>query len=96
MKTFLKLVALALVIVVAAHFWPLALFPLGLIGIAVLLVGGFTAGALAIVLAVGAVLVAAILAVALTAAAATSPIWVFALIVIGIISLCRRAAGRTA
>ena len=84
MKTFLKILLVAVLLVVALKLSPL-LFLAAFIG----LIGAVVLGA------VGFSLVAALLAVAIAFAVALSPIWIPVLVVMGLISLFKKDA-RTA
>jgi hypothetical protein len=78
MNTFLKILLVAALLLVALHFSPL------------IFIGAFVGLILAVVLgALGLSLVAALLAVAIGFAVALSPIWVPVLIVMGLVSLFR-------
>ncbi len=85
MKTFLKILVLALLALVV-----IKLFPLLMIPVVVALVGLLIAGA---ALAGGALVV---LMVTLALLAALSPIWIPVLVVIGLISLIRRTPPKLA
>jgi hypothetical protein len=80
MKTFLKILLLAALLLVAIKFSPV-LFIAALAGLIVAAVLG----------AVGITLVMALLAVVLALAVALSPIWIPVLVVLGLISLFRRS-----
>lgn len=80
MKTFLKVLLLAALLIVAIKCSPL-IFLGALAGLIVAAVLG----------AVGVSLVAALLAVVLAVALALSPIWIPVLVVLGLISLFRRS-----
>lgn len=80
MKTFLKVLLLAALLIVAIKFSPL-IFLGALAGLIVAAVLG----------AVGVSLVAALLAVVLAVAVALSPLWIPVLVVLGLISLFRRS-----
>lgn len=82
MKTFLKVLLLAAVLILAIKFSPV-LFVGALVGLVVAAVLG----------AVGFGLILALLAVAISLALALSPIWVPVLVVIGLVSLFRRTNG---
>ena len=79
MKTFLKVLLLAALLIVAIKFSPV-LFIGALVG----LIGAAVLGA------VGITLVMALLAVVLALAVALSPIWIPVLVVLGLISLFRK------
>lgn len=79
MKTFLKILLVAALLVVAIKLSPV-LFVGALVGLI----------AAAVLGVVGVSLVAALLAVLLAAALALSPIWIPALIIFGLVSLFRR------
>lgn len=80
MKTFLKVLLLAALLIVAIKFSPV-LFIGALVG----LIGAAVLGA------VGITLVMALLAVVLALAVALSPIWIPVLVVLGLISLFRKS-----
>jgi hypothetical protein len=84
MKTFLKVLLMAAILILAIKFSPL-LFIAAFAGL-------FVAALLGVV---GVSLVAALLAVALALALALSPIWVTVLIAMGLISLFRKTEERT-
>ncbi len=79
MKTFLKVLLMAALLIVAIKFSP------------ILFIGAFAGLIMAVVLgAVGISLVAALFAVLLALAVVLSPIWVPVLVVLGLISLFRK------
>ena len=90
MHTFFKLVLLTLLVVLIAHLWPIVVLPFALIGLAMLVLGGVTAGGVAVVLTVGLALMGIVLGVVLSLAAALSPIWIPVLLILGLISLSKR------
>ena len=90
MNTFLKLVILTLVVLLLVHLWPLVAVPFGLVGLAILVLGAATAGGVAVVLTVGLALLGAVLAVVLSVTAALSPIWIPVVLLLAVISLCKR------
>lgn len=79
MKTFLKILLVAVLLVLAIKFSPV-LFFLALAG----LIGAVVLGA------VGISLLAALVAVLLAFALALSPIWIPVLVIVGLVSLFRR------
>lgn len=79
MKTFLKVLLMAALLIVAIKFSPV-IFVGALVGLVVAAILG----------AVGVSLVAGLLAVVLALAVALSPIWLPVLVVLGLISLFRR------
>jgi hypothetical protein len=84
MKTFLKILLVAVLVIVAVKFSP------------VILIGALVGLLLAVVLgAVGLSLAAALLAVGIALALALSPLWIPVLIVMGLISLFRKLGGKT-
>jgi hypothetical protein len=84
MKTFLKVLLMAAILILAIKFSP------------VLFIAAFAGLVVATVLGVvGISLVAALLAVVLALALALSPIWITVLIVMGLISLFRKTEERT-
>ena len=83
MKTFLKVLLLVLLALVAIKLLPLT------IGL------GFAAGFFLVgLIAVGVSLVAAISALALVAAAVLSPVWIPVLLLVGLIALIKRSSRR--
>ncbi|MGH6629147.1 MAG: hypothetical protein ACREB3_05405 [Burkholderiales bacterium] len=79
MKTFLKILLIAVLVLVALKFSP------------VIFIGALVGGIAALVLgALGASLVVALLAVVIGIALALSPIWIPVLVVMGLISLFKR------
>lgn len=90
MSTFLKIVLLVLLVVLIGHLWPIALVPFAIVGLAMLVLGAITAGGAAIVLGIGFSLLGVVLALVLSVATALSPIWIPVVILLGLISLCRR------
>ena len=85
MKTFLKILLVAVLVVVAVKFSP------------VILIGAIVGLLLAAVLgAVGISLAAALLAVGIALVLALSPLWIPVLIVMGLISLFRKLGEKTA
>jgi hypothetical protein len=85
MKTFLKIFLIVVVSLLALKFLP------------VVLVGAFVGLLVAALLgAFGLTLVGLLLAVAVALAVALSPIWIPVLIVMGVISLCRKLGARPA
>ncbi len=96
MKTFLKLVLIALAALVVAHFCPLALLPLAGLGLAMMVIGGVLSSGLAAVLTVAVTLVTVILAVLVALLAATSPLWIPVLLILGLLSLFRRPPAKAA
>jgi hypothetical protein len=79
MKTFLKILLLVVVALVAIKLLPIAL------------VAGCVAAALVAVLAIlGVSLAAAVVVAALVVAAVLSPIWLPVLVIVGVIALCKR------
>ena len=84
MKTFLKVLLLAALLLIA-----IKLSPVIFIGAIVGLIAAVALGA------VGLSLVAALLAVALALALALSPIWIPVLVVMGVISLFKKSGGNT-
>lgn len=85
MKTFLKILLLAALLIVA-----IKLSPVIFIG---MVIGLFAAGLLGVV---GVSLLVAFLAVALAFAVALSPIWIPVLVVMGLVSLFRRSDSKPA
>lgn len=83
MNTFLKVLLLAALLVVAVKFSPL-LFVGALVGLVVAAVLGV----------IGVSLITALLAVVLAVAVALSPIWIPVLVVLGLISLFRKSDDR--
>jgi hypothetical protein len=83
MKTFLKILLVAVVLLVAIKLSPIV-FAAAVIGLLVAAVLG----------AVGLSLVAGLLAVVIALAAALSPIWIPVLVVMGAISLFKKSNGR--
>lgn len=79
MKTFLKILLIALAVVVAIKLLPVTL-----------LAGCVLAGMALLVLAIGVSAAAGLFCVAVIMAAALSPVWLPVLAVIGLIRLCRR------
>jgi lysylphosphatidylglycerol synthetase-like protein (DUF2156 family) len=79
MKTFLRVLLVAVLVLVALKLLPVTLA-----------LGCVLGAALLAALAVGLSLAVAALGVALAVAAALSPIWVPVLAIVGIVSLCRR------
>ncbi|SDR93391.1 hypothetical protein [Opitutus sp. GAS368] len=80
MKTFLKVLLLAVLLIIAIKFSP------------VIFLGAIVGLILAVVLgAVGISLIAALFAVVLALAVALSPIWIPVLVVLGLISLFRKS-----
>lgn len=84
MKTFLKVLLMAAILIIAIKFSPV-LF----IGV---IVGLLVAAALGVV---GISLVAALLAVLVAFAVALSPIWIPVLVIMGLVSLFRKTEERT-
>ena len=79
MKTFLKIVLIAALLIVAIKISP------------ILFVGAFAGLVVAAVLGViGISLLAGLAAVLLSLAVALSPIWIPILVIVGIVSLCRK------
>jgi hypothetical protein len=95
MSTFFKLVLLTILVVLIAHLWPIVTLPFALIALAMLLLGGVTAGGVAIVFVVGLILVAAVLAIILSLTAALSPIWIPVAIVLAVMAIFKRKSGVT-
>ncbi len=95
MPTFVKVILLILLVILMVHFWPILIAPFVLVALAMLLLGGLTAGGIAIVLAAGLALVGGVLAVALSIAAALSPIWIPILLVVGLVWLCKTKSSST-
>ncbi len=79
MKTFLKILLVAVLLIVAIKISPL-MFVAALIGLL----------AAAVLGAVGLSLVAALVAIAIALVAALAPIWIPVLLIMGAISLCKR------
>jgi len=95
MKTFLKVLLIALLAVAVIKLFPIFLIPVALAGVALLIGSLLLAGGagLAVLIALG--LVVALLAVALALAAVLAPIWLPLLAILGLIALGKRA-GRPA
>ncbi|MFO1448640.1 MAG: hypothetical protein U1F61_10825 [Opitutaceae bacterium] len=92
MRTFVKLLLVAAIVLLAIKLWPLAVFLLGAVGLILGLCGGLfslTLGGLMTVLAIG-------LSVVLVLAIVTSPLWITALAVFGLVALARRSPSRVA
>lgn len=85
MKTFLKILLIAALLILAIKFSPV-LFFFGLVGL-------FAAAILGVV---GLSLLVALLAVVLAFAIALSPVWIPVLAIIGLISLFKRSGGNGA
>jgi len=83
MKTFLKIVVVAAVLIVAIKLSPLV-FIFALLGLL----------AAAVLGAVGLSLLAGCVAVVIALVAALAPIWIPVLVVMGVISLCRKLSDR--
>ncbi len=83
MKTFLKVLLVAALLIVAIKFSPI-IFIGALVGLVVAAVLG----------AIGLSLLAVLLAIVLAVTLALSPIWVPVLVIMGVVSLFRRDAGR--
>lgn len=92
MHTFAKILLFALIALLVAHFWPLALFPLLLVGGVMLVLGAAAAGTVGIVLSIVVGLLGALLGLVCTAAAVLSPIWIPLALILGIVWLARRAS----
>jgi hypothetical protein len=84
MKTFLKVLLMAAILIIAIKFSPVIF-----VGV---IVGLLVAGVLGVV---GVSLVAALLAVLLAFAVALSPIWIPVLVIMGLVSLFRKTDERT-
>jgi hypothetical protein len=84
MKTFLKVLLMAAILIIAIKFSPVIF-----VGV---IVGLLVAGVLGVV---GVSLVAALLAVLLAFAVALSPIWIPVLVIMGLVSLFRKTEERT-
>ncbi len=92
MKTFFKIILLIAAVVVVFHCWPLLAAPLGAAVAVGVIGGGLVVLALLAVAGVGVGALAAILAVATVFLVGLSPLWVPVLLIVGIVSLFRRAA----
>lgn len=90
MNTLGKILLFTLLALVALHFFPLLLIPAGLALAALLALGALLVGVLAALLGTGLSLVAGVLAVVLVVVAVLAPIWLPALAIYGLVSLCRR------
>jgi len=90
MKTFWKVLLIALLALVCLKLCPILFIPVMLGFAAMLVIGTLLAGGLAALAATGLSLVAGLLAVTLVVLAVLSPIWLPILAVFGLISLCRR------
>ena len=84
MKTFLKVLLMAAILIIAIKFSPVIF-----VGV---IVGLLVAGVLGVV---GISLVAALLAVLVAFAVALSPIWIPVLVIMGLVSLFRKTDERT-
>ncbi|HQY06607.1 MAG TPA: hypothetical protein PLQ52_11135 [Lacunisphaera sp.] len=84
MKTFLKVLLMAAILIIAIKFSPVIF-----VGV---IVGLLVAGVLGVV---GISLVAALLAVLVAFAVALSPIWIPVLVIMGLVSLFRKTEERT-
>ena len=89
MNTFLKVLLVALLAIVAVHVFPIIMVPVALILAVALLAGLIFAGGAGIVLVLALGLVIGLLALALGLAAALAPIWIPVLAIFGIVSLIR-------
>lgn len=96
MKTFLKVLLVVAAVLLIAHFWPIALLPIALAALAVLVFGSVLAGVVVLGVGLIAAIAVPILAVVIAIATALAPIWVPLLLILGIISLCRRSGRATA
>lgn len=96
MKTFLKVLLVLAILLLVAHFWPIALLPIALAAVVTLVFGSLFAGLIALVLGLIVAIAVPLLAVALVIVAATAPAWVPLLIILGIVRLCRGPRRATA
>ena len=95
MKTLLKVLLIAALVLAVAHFFPFFLIPVALAGAALFVGSLILAGGAGVAIIVALALIVALLALAVGLAAALAPIWLPLLLVLGIVALIRRVA-RTA
>jgi len=94
MKTFVKILLIAAIVLLAFKLWPIALVLAGAIGWLLVSVSGVLVGGIAAVLAVAVGAVVLLLSVGVSAAVVLSPLWITALVVIGAVALVRKAGAR--
>ncbi|HRE80457.1 MAG TPA: hypothetical protein PLN52_05375 [Opitutaceae bacterium] len=92
MTTFLKVLVVALLVLVAIKLWPLIALVLGFIGCLLMAVGGGLLGGISALAAGAIAILAVVVSVGFTALVLLSPIWIPLLMVLGVIALCRRLA----
>lgn len=92
MKTFVKILLVVAIVFLALKLWPLMVFILAAMGLA-LSIGG---GLLGLTLGGAFALLAALISVALVVALVLSPLWLPVLAIVGVVALVRRSNPRPA
>lgn len=92
MNTFTKIAIAIVAFFAVAHFFPVLMVPFSFIGIVLMLL----ATIIGLLVGAGLITCAVIVTVLGAVAAALSPIWLPVVVIVGVVSLCRRRERRVA